>query len=234
MRLPRLACILSLTTLLAAAQAATKSAEAPQEAAPRKVLVPDAREEFVKNHPEFKEQFEKIKAMTPEERHTFFKEHPELREKLMEGGKPAAPTTNKRAEFLKDHPELKEELEKLKAMSPEERQAWLKDHPELREKLMQRAGVNVPSPEKRAEFLKDHPELKEQFEKLKAMSPEERQAWIKEHPEAAEKIKEAMRAMGGNPTPVQNDKLRDKSKDLLDRLSPEDREKIQKRRAEQK
>ena len=118
MPLPRLAFILSLATLVAAAHAETKPVTPPPEQPARKVLAPDAGAEAAKNHPELKEQLEKIKAMTPEERRTFFKEHPELREKLMERIQSASPAADKRADFLKEHPELKEQLEKLKAMTP--------------------------------------------------------------------------------------------------------------------
>ena len=153
MPLPRLAFILSLATLVAAAHADTKPVVPPPEQTARKVLAPDASAEAAKNHPELKEQIEKIKAMSPEERRTFFKEHPELREKLMDRAKSASPAADKRADFLKEHPELKEQLEKLKAMTPEERQAWLKEHPELREKLMQRAQTSEVTPKKREDFL---------------------------------------------------------------------------------
>jgi len=234
MPLPRLALILSLATLFAAAHADTKPVTPPQEKPARKVRAPDARDEAAKNHPELKEQIEKIKAMSPEERRTFFKEHPELREKLMDRAQATSPAADKRADFLKDHPELKEQIEKLRAMTPEERQAWMKEHPELREKLMQRAQTSEVTPKKREDFLKEHPELKEQIEKLKAMTPEERQAWVKEHPELAKKIMPAMREGASNATPAPKDKLREKSNDIFERLSPEDREKLEKRRAEQK
>jgi 2-oxo-4-hydroxy-4-carboxy--5-ureidoimidazoline (OHCU) decarboxylase len=143
-----------------------------------------------------------------------------------------SPAADKRADFLKDHPELKEQIEKLRAMTPEERQAWMKEHPEIAEKLKER--MKDSGPDRRQDFLKDHPELKEQIEKLKAMTPEERQAWVKEHPELAKKIMPAMRAGAGNATPAPKDKLREKSNDIFERLSPEDREKLEKRRAEQK
>ena len=232
MPLPRLALILSLATLVAAAHADTKPVVPPQEQPARKVRAPDARDEAAKNHPELKEQIEKIKAMSPEERRTFFKEHPELREKLMDRAQATSPAADKRADFLKDHPELKATLEKLKDMSPEERQAWMKEHPEIAEKLKER--MKDAGPDRRQDFLKEHPELKEQIEKLKAMTPEERQAWVKEHPELAKKIMPAMREGASNATPAPKDKLREKSNDLFERLSPEDREKLEKRRAEQK
>ncbi len=44
----------------------------------------------------------------------------------------------------------------------------------------------------------------------------------------------AMREAAGNVKPEQKDKLREKSNDIFERLSPEDREKLEKRRAEQK
>jgi 2-oxo-4-hydroxy-4-carboxy--5-ureidoimidazoline (OHCU) decarboxylase len=232
MPLPRLALILSLATLVAAAHADTKPVVPPPEQPARKVRAPDAGAEAAKNHPELKEQIEKIKAMSPEERRTFFKEHPELREKLMERNQSTSPAADKRADFLKEHPELKEQLEKLKAMTPEERQAWMKEHPEIAEKLKER--MKDAGPDRRQDFLKEHPELKEQIEKLKAMTPEERQAWVKEHPELAKKIMPAMRAGAGNATPAPKDKLREKSNDIFERLSPEDREKLEKRRTEQK
>ena len=232
MPLPRLALILSLATLVAAAHADTKPVVPPQEQPARKVRAPDARDEAAKNHPELKEQIEKIKAMSPEERRTFFKEHPELREKLMDRAQATSPAADKRADFLKDHPELKATLEKLRAMTPEERQAWMKEHPEIAEKLKER--MKDAGPDRRQDFLKEHPELKEQIEKLKAMTPEERQAWVKEHPELAKKIMPAMREGASNATPAPKDKLREKSNDIFERLSPEDREKLEKRRAEQK
>ena len=232
MPLPRLALILSFATLVAAAHADTKPVVPPQEQPARKVRAPDARDEAAKNHPELKEQIEKIKAMSPEERRTFFKEHPELREKLMDRAQATSPAADKRADFLKDHPELKEQIEKLRAMTPEERQAWMKEHPEIAEKLKER--MKDAGPDRRQDFLKEHPELKEQIEKLKAMTPEERQAWVKEHPELAKKIMPAMREGASNATPAPKDKLREKSNDIFERLSPEDREKLEKRRAEQK
>jgi 2-oxo-4-hydroxy-4-carboxy--5-ureidoimidazoline (OHCU) decarboxylase len=232
MPLPRLALIHSLATLVAAAHADTKPVTPPQEQPARTVRAPDARDEAAKKHPELKEQIEKIKAMSPEERRTFFKEHPKLREKLMDRAQATSPGADKRADFLKDHPELKERIEKLRAMTPEERQAWMKEHPEIAEKLKER--MKDAGPDRRQDFLKEHPELKEQIEKLKAMTPEERQAWVKEHPELAKKIMPAMREGAGNATPAPKDKLREKSNDIFERLSPEDREKLEKRRAEQK
>ena len=95
-------------------------------------------------------------------------------------------------------------------------------------------GHGLAGPDRRQDFLKEHPELKEQIEKLKAMTPEERQAWVKEHPELAKKIMPAMREGASNATPAPKDKLREKSNDIFERLSPEDREKLEKRRAEQK
>jgi 2-oxo-4-hydroxy-4-carboxy--5-ureidoimidazoline (OHCU) decarboxylase len=96
----------------------------------------DKRADFLKEHPELKEQIEKLKAMAPEERQAWMKEHPELREKLMQRAQTSEVTPKKREDFLKEHPELKEQIEKLKAMTPEERQAWVKEHPELAKKIM--------------------------------------------------------------------------------------------------
>ena len=159
-----------LMTVTALVEAAPKVADKPvRSEIPRKV---DTHEEFLKKHPELREQFEKLKAMSPEERRDFFKEHPELREKLMGPG--ADGNADKRQDFLKDHPELKEHLEKLKAMSPEERQAWLKEHPEVAEKIekaksaMKEKADNL-TPEQK-EKLKSR--LKERGENL---SPEQKE-----------------------------------------------------------
>ena len=101
MPLPRLGLILSLATLVAAAHAETKPVTPPPEQPARKVLAPDASAEAAKNHPELKEQIEKIKAMSPEERRSFFKVHHELREKLIQRNQSASQAADKRADFLK-------------------------------------------------------------------------------------------------------------------------------------
>jgi len=151
-----------------------------------------------------------------------------------------------RPEFLKDHPELKEQMEKLKAMSPEERQAWIKEHPEAAEKIKAAMGAlraqsggsaGEPNSARVAEFAAAHPEFKEVIEKLKAMSPEERQAWLKAHPEVAEKIERAraaLRERGENLSPEQREKLQARFKERLDKLSPEEREAMLKKHPELK
>ena len=129
-----------------------------------------------------------------------------------EGDKPArkdAPA--KRAaghheEFLKQHPELRETIEKLKAMTPEERQAWLKEHPEVAAKiekakagLKERADNLTPEQkEKLKAKLKERadnltPEQKEKLrekmkERLEKMTPEEREKVLQNHPELREKL----------------------------------------------
>ena len=109
-----------------------------------------------------------------------------------EGDKPArkdAPAKrdgDRRDEFLKQHPELRETLEKLKAMSPEERQAWLKEHPEVAAKI-EKARASL---KERGENLT--PEQKEKLrakmkERLDKMTPEEKAEFLKKHPELKEK-----------------------------------------------
>jgi len=149
-----------------------------------------------------------------------------------------------------EQPELKAQLEKLRAMSREERQAWLKEHPEAAEKIkLAMAGAEARgrkpgeagSPgggrDRFAEFAKAHPELKEAIEKLKGMSAEERQAWLKEHPEVAEKIekaKAALRERAQNLTPEQQEQLKARMKERFEKLSPEERAELLKKRPELK
>ena len=52
----------------------------------------------------------------------------------------AAPATASYSE----NPELKAQLEKIRAMSREERQAWLKEHPEAAEKIKQASRIDTP------------------------------------------------------------------------------------------
>lgn len=154
----------------------------------------------------------------------------------------AVEAEGRRQEFQQDHPELKAQLDKLRAMSREERQAWLKEHPEAAEKIKQAmAGAEgrgrKPDAGRFAEFAQAHPELKETIEKLKAMTPEERQAWLKEHPEAAEKIekaKGALRERAENLTPEQQEKLKARMKERFEKLSPEERAELLKKRPELK
>ena len=163
--------------------------------------------------------------------------------------KPAEPAATGTAK-APEQPELKAQLEKLRAMSREERQAWLKEHPEAAEKIKQamagaegrgrkpgEAGSPSVSRDRFAEFAKAHPELKETIEKLKAMTPEERQAWLKEHPEAAEKIekaKGALRERAQNLTPEQQEQLKARMKERFEKLSPEERAELLKKRPELK
>ena len=119
---------------------------------------------------------------------------------------PAKRDGDRRDEFLKQHPELRETLEKLKAMSPEERQAWLKEHPEVAAKiekaraaLKERADNLTPEQkEKLKAKLKERgedltPEQKEKLrakmkERLDKMTPEEKAEFLKKHPELKEKL----------------------------------------------
>ena len=149
-----------------------------------------------------------------------------------------------------EQPELKAQLEKLRAMSREERQAWLKEHPEAAEKIKQamagaeargrqpgEAGSPGVGRDRFAEFAKAHPELKEAIEKLKGMSAEERQAWLKEQPEVAEKIekaKGALRERAQNLTPEQQEQLKARMKERFEKLSPEERAELLKKRPELK
>ena len=149
-----------------------------------------------------------------------------------------------------EQPELKAQLEKLRAMSREERQAWLKEHPEAAEKIKQamagaeargrkpgEAGSPGVGRDRFAEFAKAHPELKEAIEKLKGMSAEERQAWLKEHPEVAEKIekaKGALRERAQNLTTEQQEQLKARMKERFEKLSPEERAELLKKRPELK
>lgn len=149
-----------------------------------------------------------------------------------------------------EQPELKAQLEKLRAMSREERQAWLKEHPEAAEKIKQamagaeargrkpgEAGSPGGGRDRFAEFAKAHPELKEAIEKLKGMSAEERQAWLKEYPEVAEKIekaKAALRERAQNLTPEQQEQLKARMKERFEKLSPEERAELLKKRPELK
>lgn len=145
----------------------------------------------------------------------------------------------RRQEFLQDHPDLKAQLEKLRAMSREERQAWMKEHPEAAEKIKQAMAAaegagRKPDAGRIAEFIKAHPELKDSIEKLKAMTPEERQAWLKEHPDVAEKIekaKGALRERAENLTPEQ---LKARMKERFEKMTPEEREELLKKRPELK
>jgi len=154
----------------------------------------------------------------------------------------AVEAEGRRQEFQQDHPELKAQLDKLRAMSREERQAWLKEHPEAAEKIKQAMAAadrpgRKPDAGRFAEFAKAHPELKETIEKLKAMTPEERQAWLKEHPEVAEKIekaKGAQRERAENLTPEQQEKLKARMKERFEKLSPEERAELLKKRPELK
>ena len=176
-----------------------KAKSAPDAAAPAKPESPRGRADFLKDHPELKEQMEKLKAMSPEERQAWIKEHPEAAEKIKaamgalrakNGSAGGEPNPARIAEFASAHPELKEAIEKLKAMSPEERQAWLKEHPEAAEKIekakaaLRERGENL-SPEQKEK-------LKARFkERLEKLSPEEREAMLKKHPELKEKLGEA-------------------------------------------
>jgi hypothetical protein len=106
-----------------------------------------------------------------------------------EAGSPSV-SRDRFAEFAKAHPELKEAIEKLKAMTPEERQAWLKEHPEAAEKIEKAKGnlrerAQNLTPEQQ-EQLKAR--MKERFEKL---SPEERAELLKKRPELKEKLGDA-------------------------------------------
>lgn len=129
-----------------------------------------------------------------------------------EGDKPArkdAPAKragDPREEFLKQHPELREALEKLKAMTPEERQAWLKEHPDVAEKIekakaaaRERAdNLTSEQKEKLKAKLKERgenltPEQKEKLrekmkERLAQMTPEQKEEFLKKHPELREKL----------------------------------------------
>ena len=176
-----------------------KTKGAPEASAAAKPESPRGRPEFLKDHPELKEQMEKLKVMSPEERQAWIKEHPEAAEKIKaamgalrakNGGSAGEPNAGRIAEFAAAHPELKEVIEKLKAMSPEERQAWLKAHPEVAEKIekakaaLRERGENL-TPEEREK-------LKARFkERLDKLSPEEREAMLKKHPELKEKLGEA-------------------------------------------
>jgi len=178
--------LLALLLAISVAQAAPGAPEkgSRREAARNDAGTGDAREEFLKKHPELREKFEKLKDMTPEERHAFFKEHPELAEKLKDAG------ADRRGDFLKDHPELKEHLEKLKSMTPEERKAWLKEHPEVAEKIEKAKGklkekAEDATPEQKEKIKA---KMKERFEK---MTPEQQAEVLKNHPELKEKLEGA-------------------------------------------
>jgi len=175
--------LMTITALVQAAPGAPEK-DSRREAARKDAGTGDAREEFLKKHPELREKFEKLKDMTPEERHAFFKEHPELAEKLKDAG------ADRRGDFLKDHPELKEHLEKLKSMTPEERKAWLKEHPEIAEKLEKaksklKEKAEDVTPEQKEKIKA---KMKERFEK---MTPEQQAEVLKNHPELKEKLEGA-------------------------------------------
>lgn len=111
-----------------------KTKAAPEASAAAKPESPRGRLEFLKDHPELKEQMEKLKAMSPEERQAWLKAHPDVAEKIEK----AKAALRERGENLT--PEEREKLkarfkERLDKLSPEEREAMLKKHPELKEKL---------------------------------------------------------------------------------------------------
>jgi 2-oxo-4-hydroxy-4-carboxy--5-ureidoimidazoline (OHCU) decarboxylase len=191
----------SLLCLLLAAATFGQSPFEPSRTpvAPAKTEASEGRLAALKDHPELKEQLEKLKAMSPQDRRAWLKEHPEAAEKIKQamgglrakaGGEADSPAKDRLAEFAKDHPDLKEQIEKLKAMSAEDRQAWLKEHPEAAEKLEKAKGAL----RERAQNLT--PEQQEQLkarmkERLEKLSPEERAELLKKHPELKEKLGEA-------------------------------------------
>jgi len=148
--------LLTLLPLLLATsvvQAAPEGDKPVREEAPAK-RVGNRREEFLKQHPELKEAFEKLRDMTPDERQAWLKEHPEVAEKI-EKAKAGA---RERIDNLT--PEQKEKLKaKLKEradnLTPEQKE-------KLREKLKERLAQMTP--DEKAEFLAKHPELKERIE----------------------------------------------------------------------
>jgi 2-oxo-4-hydroxy-4-carboxy--5-ureidoimidazoline (OHCU) decarboxylase len=172
----------SLLCLLLAAATFGQSPFEPSRppVAPAKTDASEGRLAALKDHPELKEQLEKLKAMSPQDRRAWLKEHPEAAEKIKQamgglrakaGGEADSPAKDRLAEFAKDHPDLKEQIEKLKAMSAEERQAWLKDHPEAAEKLekakaaFRERAENLSTEQKqklkeRVDARQQHPELK--------------------------------------------------------------------------
>ncbi len=180
--------LLPLLLATTATQAVPEGDKPARKDAPGKRAGNDARQDFLKDHPELKATLEKLKDMSPEERQAWLKAHPEIAEKLKERMKDAGP--DRRQDFLKDHPELKEHIEKLKSMTPEERQAWLKEHPEIAAKIekakagMKDRGDNL-TPEQK-EKLRE--KMKERFEN---MTPEQKAEALKKHPELKEKLEAA-------------------------------------------
>jgi len=151
---------LALLPLLFATYAAHAVPEGDKPArkdAPGKRAGNDAREDFLKQHPELKEALEKLKGMSPEERQAWLKEHPEVAAKIEK----AKANSRERADNLT--PEQKEKLKaKLKErgenLTPEQKE-------KLHEKMKERFAKMTP--EEQAEFLKKHPELKEKLDGAK-------------------------------------------------------------------
>ena len=126
--------LLPLLLATSAAQAVPEGDKPARKDAPGKRAGNDAREDFLKDHPELKATLEKLKGMSPEERQAWLKEHPEIAAKIEK----AKAGMKDRGDNLT--PEQKEKLhEKMKErfakMTPEEKAEFLKKHPELKEKL---------------------------------------------------------------------------------------------------
>jgi len=83
--------LLSILLATSAAQAVPEGDKPARKDAPGKRTGNDAREDFLKDHPELKATLEKLKDMSPEERQAWLKEHPEIAEKLKERMKDAGP-----------------------------------------------------------------------------------------------------------------------------------------------
>jgi len=149
--------LLHLLLATSAAQAVPEGDKPARKDAPGKRAGNDAREDFLKQHPELKATLEKLKGMSPEERQAWLKEHPEIAEKLEK----AKAGLRDRADNLT--PEQKEKMKaKLKErgdnLTPEQKE-------KLHEKMKER--FEKMTPEQKAEFLKKHPELKEKLEGAK-------------------------------------------------------------------
>lgn len=141
-------------------------------------------------------------------------------------------------------PAAREQMEKLAAMSPEERREFIKANPEIRERL--KARFENMSDEDKANLrgrLQDKageltPEQKEKMrEKLSGrkgpVSEEQAAAILKEHPELKEKLaarKKATEATPEKPRPSGDEKphpeMLAKLKAHLQTLSPAEREKF--------
>lgn len=141
-------------------------------------------------------------------------------------------------------PAAREQIEKLAAMSPEERREYIKSHPEIRESLQARfqnmseenkAKLKERFQGKAAELTPEQKEkMREKFSGKKGpVSEEQAAAVLKEHPELKEKLDARKKAAASTPDKVSppgdtnsRPEMLAKLKAHLETLSPEEREKF--------